>query len=132
MEGGVITILKRLLDGRTARTQFEQAKAYWEDFLPCHRDDDVRTLAKALSGARPEFEALCFVNDADTRPSLMGLTCIAMLYDERAGFTDRDYAERLIAAFEVCAGRQPKGYGLDSPAKEMFLARMSDSHCATV
>lgn len=118
----MITVIKKLLDGDTSRLlpQFTRAKAFWEKFLKVHWDDDIETLAKALSDAQTTFEIECFNNDRGTAKSVMALTCLGTLYDEQGGFSNRSYAQRLVKAFEASyVSLEVKGHVL-KVAADMF------------
>jgi hypothetical protein len=120
----MITVIKKLMDGDTTRLlpQFVRAKAFWEEFLPTHRDDDIATLAKALGDAQGTFEIKCFDNDRGTAKSVMALTCLAALYDEQAGFSNRRYAQRLVKAFEQSyVSLEVKGHVLKVAADMFWL-----------
>lgn len=120
----MITVIKKLLDGETARLlpQFTRAKAFWEEFLPAHQDDDIKTLAKALSDAQTTFEITCFDNDRGTAKSVTALTCLATLYDEGDGFDNRSYAQRLVEAFEQSyVSLEVKGHVLKVAADMFWL-----------
>jgi hypothetical protein len=120
----MITVIKALLDGNTDRIlpQFLRAKEFWRKFLDVHADDGIDELAKALSDAQTEFEFKCFDGDRGTAKAVMALTCLATLYDEQSGFSNRSYAERLVKAFERSyVSLEVKGHVLRVAADMFFL-----------
>jgi len=95
----MISVLSALLQGdKKMASMFAEAREFWADFFEQHRDGDLGPLATALERSQTAYRAI-FKDDAAMAKETMPYTCLGCLYDESAGFEDRDLAIRTAKAF---------------------------------
>jgi hypothetical protein len=94
------TITKLSKGDQSVAAGFKKAKQFWEKFFEVHRNDSVKDLARALGNEQSAFENLLDWSRAFAK-EVMPITCLASLYDERAGFEDnRSIAVKVVKAFQ--------------------------------
>lgn len=98
----MITVVHELLRGRRKKLGrgFSRAFSFWKEFHKKHRKSTQAELTEAIGVAQIGFEK-CFGGDRATAKPVMAVTCLGTIYDKVDGMKQRQYALKLLKAFEA-------------------------------
>jgi hypothetical protein len=110
----MIETIKRLMKGdKTVADSFKKADGFWKHFFEVHgHESSEADLARALGNSQLQFEMMLDMNRAFAK-SMMPITCLAALYQERIGFDEnRRLAIKVVNAFRqsLVSGEVKGGY----------------------
>lgn len=95
----MIGAIHHLLNGDAALVnQFQNAKAFWDEFLIGKRESSIKQLAHDLALTQRSIEGI--FHSRSLGKELMPYTCLGSLYDPQKGFGDnRRFAVKIARAF---------------------------------